>query len=196
MRTIGLTGGIASGKTLAANYLRQLGATIIDTDVIAREIVMSGSPVLAAIRDTFGEGVMDSRGCLDRAALRRLIFDDEANRRRLNALTHPVIEERVRERLATASGDVAVLVVPLLVGSHLQTLCDEIWLLQATPSQQIERVMVRDNLTRKEAAAILAGQPTLAEYRAIADRVIDNSGSSEETKHQIEEAFQAFIKDE
>lgn len=196
MGVIGLTGGIATGKSLASSYLKKLGANIIDTDVLSREVVMPGSPCLIAIEEEFGGDVIASDGSLDRTEMRKLIFHDAGLRHRLNEIVHPAVTQRVMACLASSPAAVSVLVVPLMVDSNLALLCGEIWTMYASVDQQIARATQRDAMTEAEAKAIIAVQPSFEEYQAIANRIIDNSGTKEHTKKLLHRAYKAFLAED
>lgn len=172
-----LTGGIASGKSAAADEFARLGVPVIDTDVLAREVVEPGQPALQAIRAEFGDGVMRADGALDRRALRRIIFADAARRERLEAILHPRIVERARQRLAQLDAGYAVLVVPLLVETGLFADADRVLVVDVPEQTQLERLRARDQVDRDQAHAALAAQATREQRLARADDVIDNSGT-------------------
>lgn len=172
--TIGLTGGIASGKTAVSNRLQQLGASVIDTDVVAREVVAPGSPGLAAIAEHFGDAFVDATGQLDRARLRDIVFRDPDQREALEAITHPLIRERCLQLAADADGPYLVFVVPLLVGSTFVELLDRVLVVDCPRELQLERLMARDGETADGAHRILAAQSDRRSRLAIADDVIVN----------------------
>lgn len=192
MKVIGLTGGIASGVSLVASMFRELGAVVIEADQIARDVVTPGTEAYRKILDAFGREVVLPDGSLDRRRLGALVFKDPHARRRLNTITHPEIRRRMAEqveRMAAERPDAVILVdIPLLLdtaGPDAFDL-DAVIVVQATPEQQISRLMARDGLTREEAESRLAAQRPIAEKAAEADWVIDNSGSIEQTRAQVE----------
>lgn len=198
MIVIGLTGGIGTGKSVVANMLREMGAALVDSDELAREVVASGQPALAEIAAAFGPGVLAADGTLDRKALGGIIFADTAQRRRLEAITHPRIREASARRVEAAKAAgyrVCVCDVPLLyeVGYDALGLYDEIWVVTAPEDVQIARVRARDHLSAEEAARRLRAQWPLALKAQRADRVIDNGGSTEETRRQVEAALAAAV---
>lgn len=178
MFTVGLTGGVGSGKSTVAGLFAALGVPVIDTDDIARRLTAPAGEALADIREAFGGALIQADGGLDRAAMRRLVFADADARRRLEAILHPRIRAAVLQALAVLDAPYAVLVVPLLVetGAYGDVI-DRVLVVDCPEPLQIERVMARSGLTRDEAAAILAAQATRAERLAAADDVIDNRGS-------------------
>lgn len=185
---IALTGGIASGKTFVARDLERHGATLIDADVLAREVVEPGTDGLAAIVERFGEGILHDDGTLDRPALGRIVFFDESARRDLNAIVHPRVRARAAEVESSArSDDLIVHVIPLLVEAGLVDDFDHVMVVDVPESTQLARLQERDGLSLAEAQARLDAQATRAERRAVATWVIDNSGSREETRDHIAE---------
>lgn len=196
MKIIGLTGGIATGKSTVAGYLEELGATIIDADQLSRAAVVSGSPALARIREQFGSGILLQDGGLDRQALRTLVFQDSQKRQQLEAILHPAIRRMAEDRLAAArqSGHkVVVYMAPLLVEANAAGLVDEIWVVSVRTEVQLERLMNRDSCNREAAQRIVAAQMPLADKERYGVVVIDNSGSLEETRRQVIAAWQQRI---
>ena len=175
MLRIGLTGGIASGKSAAAAVFAGLGVPVIDSDVIAREVVAPDSPGLAAIRARFGDGVLQADGQLDRRALRAQVFADPAARRVLEALTHPLIRQRMAALSAAAGGPYQIHAIPLLVeGGAKRPGIDRVLVIDCPETLQIQRVMARDRVDEAGARAVLAAQATRAQRLAAADDVIVN----------------------
>jgi len=184
---VGLTGGIGSGKSAAAEAFAALGAGIVDTDVIARSLTASDGAAMPAIEQAFGAGVVAADGSLDRGAMRRMAFGDPDSRKRLEAILHPMIRaESSAQVQALAHAPYVMLVVPLLVEScDYRSRCDRVAVVDCPESLQIERVMQRNGLPREEVLAILAAQASRAERLAAADDVIDNSGSLDALQQQI-----------
>lgn len=182
---IGLTGGIASGKTTVANLFAELGATIIDTDVIAREVVAPGQPALDEIADAFGVAMLRPDGSLDRSALRKVVFASPADRERLEAITHPRIRAETLRQADTAGGQYQLIVVPLLVESPLREFVDRVLVVDCPEETQLARLMARDADSEAQGRRILAAQSSRAERLAIADDVITNDGSLEDTRRQV-----------
>jgi dephospho-CoA kinase len=187
---VGLTGGIASGKSTVSAILRELGAVVIDADALAREVVAKGTPGLAAVVEEFGPELLTPEGDLDRAAMGALVFDDEAARRRLEAIVHPLVFERIVELETQApAGAVVVHDIPLLAESGRAATFDAIVVVDAPQDVQVER-MVRDRgWTEAEALARIAAQASPEDRRAIATYVIDNTGSREELRRQVEKIY-------
>ncbi|HXF83097.1 MAG TPA: dephospho-CoA kinase [bacterium] len=198
MKVIGLTGGIAAGVSLVAGMFRALGAVVIDADRIAREIVAPGTEAYRRIVEAFGGDLVQPDGTLDRRRLAQRVFADPAARRRLNAITHPEIRRRIHaelERLRAERPDAVVLVdIPLLldtVGPDAFEL-DGVIVVLAHREQQISRLMARDGLSREDAERRLAAQRPVAEKAAEADWVIDNTGTIERTRSQVEALWQTL----
>ena len=174
---VGLTGGIATGKTTVSDRFAALGVDVVDTDQLARDIVQPGSAGLAAIREAFGSGVIAANGQLDRQALRGKIFNDEADRARLEQILHPRILEQMRDQLSACTSPYAIAVIPLLIEANWVGYVDRVLVVDAPPSLQRERLMSRDQRSEIEADQVLASQTTRANRLAIADDVIRNDGN-------------------
>lgn len=185
MFTVGLTGGIGSGKSTVADCFASHGVPVIDTDVIARELT-SGGEALAQIRAVFGDAVMQADGTLDRAVLRRRVFADSAARRQLEAILHPRIRQAVERTLATLTAPYVLVVIPLLVETGgYRDLLDRVLVVDCPEDVQIARVMARSGLTRDEVRAVLAAQAGRAERLAVADDVIVNIASPEALRAEV-----------
>lgn len=194
----GLTGGIGSGKSTVAARFRARGLPVIDADVLAREVVAPGTPGLAEIRARFGDGVLDTRGELDRKQLAEVVFHDEAARRALNAITHPRVRDLALERvqeLAARGEPLACYEVPLLVESGLADLLRPLVVVVVDVATQVERSMQRDGSTREHAEARIAAQMPLADKAKLADHVIDNSGSPAETCARADQVLDAICRE-
>ena len=194
MFTVGLTGGIGSGKSTVADLFAALGVPVIDTDVVARELTAPGGAALDAIRATFGEMVMQADGTLDRAALRRRVFSDAAARHQLEAILHPLIRQIVAERLATLTAPYALVVIPLLVetGGYRDVL-GRVLVVDCPEYLQVERVMARSGLAQDEVNAILAAQAGRAARLAAADDVILNTASPEALRTQVATLHRRYL---
>ncbi|OGP12843.1 MAG: dephospho-CoA kinase [Deltaproteobacteria bacterium GWA2_54_12] len=189
---VGLTGGIATGKSVVAGELKKLGAHIIDADKIAREIVEPGKPAYNDIVNEFGHGMLQPDGTLDRKALGRAVFSDPAALEKLNNITHPRIRERIREeaaRLSAESDGLIVLDVALLIEMGVRYEVEKIIVVYSDAAQQLERLMKRDNMTRDEALKRLSCQMDIKEKLKYADYLIDNSGQLDETIEQTRALF-------
>ncbi len=189
MRRIGLTGGIGSGKSTVAGMLEDLGAHVIDADALAREVVAPGTDGLAELVAQFGTGILAADGSLDRAALGAVVFADPAARERLNAITHPRIGARTAELVAALPDD-AVLVhdVPLLAELGMQDAYDLVVVVDAPDDIRVARLMQR-GLDERDARARIAAQASRDQRLAIADVVLDNSGSLADLKAQVLQAW-------
>ncbi len=196
MRKIGLTGGIASGKSVAAEYLESLGAVVIDADQIARLVVEPGSPCLVEIAAQFGEEILLPDGSLNRPLLRERIFLDAKNREKLNQILHPAIRKRMEAEMKKAETDTVVLVVPLLLEAEYQDLCDEVWVIYAPKAMQTSRLMQRDGITRKLARAMIGAQMPYKEKKQYATAIIDNRGDMERMKEELRGLYFAPQKNE
>lgn len=183
---IGLTGGIASGKTAVANMFAEMGASIIDTDLIARAVVQPGEPALEQLRQEFGNQIIQVGGDLDRAALRKIVFSDAEKRIKLEQILHPIIQQETIRQSEFATGDYQIIVVPLLVESPLKDFVDRILVVDCTEATQIKRLTLRDSESEEQARRILAAQATREERLAIADDIVRNDGSLTRTRQQVE----------
>lgn len=187
---VGLTGGIASGKSTVAGMLVDLGAVLIDGDALAREVVARGTPGLAQVVEEFGEGILTPEGDLDRPALGAIVFADEAARRRLEAITHPLIFERYAELEASAPADALVVHdIPLLAESGRADTFDAVVVVDVPVEVQVERMMRDRAWTREEAESRIAAQASREDRLAIATHVIDNTGSLEDLRTRVEEVY-------
>ncbi len=190
---IGLTGGIASGKSTVADMFAAHGVPIIDTDAIARVVVQPGQPALEEIRHEFGDEVITEDGSLDRAEMRRIVFSDDDARKRLEAITHPRIGEATRATAVLAGGDYQIIVVPLLVTSALKDYVDRVLVVDCDENTQIRRLIERDSEAEGQARRMLAAQATREERLAIADDVISNTESVEETQQQVDKLHRLYL---
>lgn len=189
---VALTGGIASGKSTVAEMFADLGIAIIDTDIIAREVVEPGQPALEDIRRRFGDAVIDGEGNLDRRALRKLIFSDDNAREDLESILHPRIGAATRRQADAAPGPYQIIVVPLLVGSPLRQFVDRVLVVDCDENLQIDRLLARDAETVDQARRILAAQSSREERLSIADFVIDNDRDLEQTREQVQDLDETF----
>ncbi len=191
---IGLTGGIASGKSTVADMFAELGVPIIDTDVIAREVVAPGEPALDEIAERFGEHMIDAAGKLDRGAMRKLVFDDATARFELEGILHPRIGAETRRQADAAGGDYQIIVVPLLTGSPLRNYVDRVLVVDCDEDVQVQRLLARDAETIEQAQRILAAQASRDERLAIADDVIVNEGSLAETREAVNRLHRDYLR--
>jgi dephospho-CoA kinase len=183
---VGLTGGIGSGKSAAADEFARLGATIVDTDAIARELTEAGGAALPHIKTLFGEAFITASGAMDRDAMRSRVFSDPAAKLALEGLLHPMIRAEADRRIAAAAGPYVVYVVPLLVETGGQRdRVGRVLVVDAPEELQIERVRARSRLPDKEIRAIVAQQASRAARLAVADDVIDNAGTLDALRKQV-----------
>jgi dephospho-CoA kinase len=190
---IGLTGGIASGKSTVANLFAALGVPIVDTDVLAREVVAPGTPLLRQITDHFGMQVQSGDGFLDRQELRKRIFEDPEQRKWLEALLHPAIRELTDARCKTATGPYVIVAIPLLVETGGEARFDRILVVDCEPELQLARLTARDGSTREEAERMLAAQAPRTARLAVADDVIHNDGDLAQLRDQVEKLHFQYV---
>ena len=197
MKLVGLTGGIASGKSTVAAILRRLGAAVIDADELAREVVQPGKVAWRDIVDAFGPEVLREDRSLDRPKLRKIVFDDPQARTKLEAMIHPRVralaEEKIRD-LAAAGQAVVVYEVPLLFEVRLHETLRPVILVACDPKTQTERIMQRDRVTRAEAQKTIAAQMSVEEKRKLADYVIENDGSLEDLDRQVRKLWEQLTR--
>ena len=187
MLRVGLTGGIGSGKSEVSRRLAALGAVLVDADAVAREVVEPGTPGLAAVVAEFGDEVLRPGGGLDRERLGEIVFADADRRARLNAIVHPLVGERMEELVAAAPADAIVVYdVPLLAENDLAALYDLVVVVDTPVEEQVRRLTLLRGMTEEAARARIAAQATRERRRAVADRVIDNSGDLDSLTEQVE----------
>ncbi|EKO3847912.1 dephospho-CoA kinase [Vibrio harveyi] len=191
---IGLTGGIASGKTTVANlFKQQFKIDIVDADIVAREVVEPGTPGLNAIIEHFGTDIVRDDQTLDRAKLREKIFSNSEEKAWVNGLLHPMIREKMIEDLEQVTSDYALLVVPLLVENKLDSLCDRVLVVDVEPQTQISRTVKRDNVSEEQAKAILASQASREQRLALADDVVKNNPDDPDLLLQITDLHEKYL---
>ena len=194
MFRVGLTGGIASGKTTVARLFAALGVPVIDADELARDVVAPGTPLLARIATHFGAQVISADGSLDRRALRGLVFADPRARADLEGLTHPAIFAALEERSAQAHGPYQLLVLPLLVEKHDERRVDRVLVVDCAQALQIRRLQARDGSTLEEAHAILAAQASRAARLEAADDVVANDGDLQSLRVEVERLHGKYLE--
>lgn len=186
--TVGLTGGIASGKSTVSSLLMEKGYTVIDADIEARLAVEKGEEAYQEIVRYFGERILLKDGSIDRAELGSVIFHDETERKVLNSIVHPAVRKRMtakKEQAISRNEQLIILDIPLLFESKLQYMCDRTLLVYADEDIQLKRLMQRNQMSEKEAMARIQSQMPLRDKKALADDVIDNNGTIEETEKQL-----------
>ena len=191
---IGLSGGIASGKTIVSDEFSSLGADIIDTDIIARELIFPGSETLNKIVSVFGENVLQDDGNLNRKLMRQIIFSEKDKKITLEKIMHPKIQNEVKLKIQSASGQYQIIVVPLLLQSPILDFVDRVLIIDCNEKIQINRLMNRDNISEELAKKMIENQSKREERLAIADDVILNEGRIEEIKHEVKKLNDFYIK--
>ncbi|MBO6936334.1 MAG: dephospho-CoA kinase [Deltaproteobacteria bacterium] len=194
--TVGLTGGIASGKSTVAEFFRRLGAAVVDADQVARDVVAPGSEGFIAVVDEFGAAMVGEDGSLDRAKLGALVFQDPGARKKLNAITHPRIAAESRRRIAEELASDAPYVVyeaALLVENGLAKAFQPLIVVAVSPEEQLARLMARDGSTAEEAQKRIDSQLPLEKKLELADHVIRNDGALPETEQQVSEVHEAIL---
>lgn len=194
MLIIGLTGGIASGKTTVADLFAAHGVPQVDADVSAREVVAVGSPGLAAVVEAFGPEMLTPDGELDRRMLRQRVFADPTERKRLENILHPLIGQHLRKSLAALNGSYALLIAPLLLEGQLSQTVHRVLVVDVPEEMQIQRVMQRDGSSREEAEAILQAQMPRQERLARADDIIRNDGHLQALERQVDALHQHYLQ--
>jgi dephospho-CoA kinase len=190
---VALTGGIASGKSLVSGQFERLGVPVIDMDLVARDLVEPGQPLLSSIVTAFGKELLDAYGRLRRRQLRDLIFSDAEKRTQLEALLHPRIVEESLKRIAAVKGPYCVLVIPLLAEIDRSGVAHQVLVVDAPEEMQIQRLMVRDGVTREQAELALAAQTTREKRLALADDVIENSGEIADLTEQVDALHRKYL---
>lgn len=189
--TVGLTGSIATGKSFVTEYLRELGADVIDADLAARRVVEKGTPGLAAVVEEFGKEILASDGTLDRKKLGAIVFADEGKRLRLNSIIHPLVIELQDDWLRSVErrdpDAIAVIDAALMIESGSYKRLEKLIVVYCEPAIQLARLMARDNLTESEAKCRIEAQMPQDEKRKFANYVIDTSNGFEDTKRQTRE---------
>jgi dephospho-CoA kinase len=191
---VGLTGGIGSGKSTVADLFVARGAALVDTDAIAHELTGPHGSAMAAITEAFGAAVVDARGALDRAAMRRQVFADATARQRLEAILHPLIRAESDRRCQAARAPYVILAVPLLVesGTYRQRV-QRVLVVDCPEAVQVARVMARNGLGEAEVQAILAAQASRQQRLAVADDVVDNGGEASALAPQVERLHHQYL---
>lgn len=195
---IGLTGGIGSGKTTVSNEFAALGITVVDADVIAREVIAPGEPLLAKLVHAFGPHILLSegphQGSLDRAVLRHIIFSDESKKKQLNSLMHPAIRQRLLAQLQAAESAYVILSAPLLFENNLDQYCQRTLVVDVPVSVQVERTSQRDGVSKKQVEAILNAQWSREQRLAQATDVIDNTLPLTTLPSRVEALHNSYLK--
>ncbi|AGL01108.1 dephospho-CoA kinase [Desulfoscipio gibsoniae] len=197
MLIVGLTGNIGSGKSSVARLLKEMGARVIDTDQVAREVVAPGTPGLQQIIDHFGTGVLNADGALDRPKMAQIVFNDTNALKRLNSIVHPAIRAQLLKAIAdyrdNPDAPLMVIEAPLLIETQLFKLVDQVWMVTVDAKTQIQRVIKRDAVTAEQVSSRLAAQMPQEDKLPYAQRVIDNSGTPEATLQQVRQIWSDAI---
>ncbi|HDT6510267.1 TPA: dephospho-CoA kinase [Klebsiella aerogenes] len=191
--TVALTGGIGSGKSTVADEFAHLGVTVIDADIIARQVVEPGTPALLAIAERFGPQMINDDGSLNRRRLRERIFAHSEDKAWLNALLHPLIQQETRRQMQASTSPYLLWVVPLLVENRLTDKADRILVVDVPKETQIERTIRRDGVSREHAEHILAAQATREQRLAAADDVIENMGSADAVASHVARLHEKYL---
>lgn len=190
---IGLTGGIGSGKSTVCDLFRELGAPIIDSDIIARELVEPGRPALAQITRLFGKQILQQDGSLNRARLRERVFNNEQQREQLESLLHPLIRQEMQRQIASLDAPYVILAIPLLLEKGWQQQLDRVVVVDCSEQQQRERAGGRDGSSTQTIEQIITSQISRDRRLAAADDIIDNSDSLDSLRHQVERLHHHFL---
>lgn len=191
--TVALTGGIGSGKSTVADEFAHLGVTVIDADIIARQVVEPGTPGLLAIAEKFGPQMINDDGSLNRRRLRERIFAHSEDKAWLNALLHPLIQQETRRQMQASTSPYLLWVVPLLVENRLTDKADRVLVVDVPKETQIERTIRRDGVSREHAEHILAAQATREQRLAAADDVIENMGSADAVASHVARLHDKYL---
>lgn len=194
MLTIGLTGGIGSGKSTAARFFKEQGVTVIDLDQIARELVTTGSPALAEIQERFGKEILDDKNHLDRQKLAQIIFFDAIEKEWLEALLHPLIREEQQRQLDQATSGYAVIEIPLLTENKLSATVDRVLLIDCPEATQKTRALARGVQSEQQIDRTIAAQATRKQRQQIADDIVLNDGSIENMLEQLQQLHQKYLQ--
>jgi dephospho-CoA kinase len=190
---VGVTGGIGSGKTAATDHFASLGITVVDADLASRVIMEPGRPALAAVAERFGTDMLLGDGNLDRGRMRELVFRDPSQRQWLEQLTHPLIAEEIFAQLQAATSAYVILSSPLLLETAQKDLCDCVVVVDVPKAVQLERTMTRDDNDEAQVRRIIAVQMPRQQRLALADYVLDNSGSPQELQAAVEALHRDFL---
>ena len=191
---IALTGGIASGKSLVSNFFRELKISVIDTDIISREILHSNKSILCEIRNSFGNHIFSEQGGLKRKELRKIIFENRKKRLLLESIMHPEIRKETLKRIQMEEGIYHIIVIPLLYNSPMKNDVDRIIVVNCTDTIQLQRLLKRDSETISQAKHIISSQASRQDLLKIADDLIQNNQSKQATKSQVIKLHQKYLE--
>ncbi len=190
---VGLTGGIGSGKSAATREFEKLGVTVVDADVVARQVVEPGTGALARIAEYFGDAMLNADGELDRSALRNAVFDNEQHKNWLNQLLHPAIRTSMREQTEQAPGPYCILAVPLLIENNLTGMCQRVLVIDCPEAQQLARAVRRDGSDERIIKNIMKSQASRQQRLEAADDIIDNSGEITDIAPQVTRLHHLYL---
>ncbi|MCP3669761.1 MAG: dephospho-CoA kinase [Gammaproteobacteria bacterium] len=193
MLTIGLTGGIGSGKSTVSDIFQSLGVPVIDSDLIAHEVVQPGEPGLKGIIQHFGTGILQPDGSLNRQQLRNLVFNDETARKQLEQMLHPLIRQQSQQQLAALNTPYAILAIPLLVETGLTDSVDRVLVVDCPEPLQIERICSRDSINHDQATAILAAQCSRKQRLKAADDIINNNQPIADLTKRVKSLHEQYL---
>ncbi len=191
--SVGLTGGIGSGKTTVTNHFASLGITIIDADEVSRSITAPGKPAVTLIAENFGKEILENETTLDRKKLRALVFSNSEKKQQLEQLLHPLIRAKMQQLALNAESNYVIFSIPLLVETNQENLFDRILIVDAPDELRIKWIKQRSGLAQGETEKIMATQATREQRLNIADDVICNDGSLEQLKYQVESLHQKYL---
>ena len=194
MLKIGLTGGIASGKSTIVQLFSQIGVPVIDADVIAHDLVQSGKPALLEIAYTFGQKILQKDGQLDRHYLRQIIFSDNTAKQKLEQILHPKIRQELEHCTQSINSAYCILCIPLLIEANMVDLVDRVLVVDINKAEQIKRLQQRDNSSETEIKAIIASQCSTESRLAIADDIINNDGEQKKLKNLVQTLHNNYLK--
>jgi len=192
MLKVGLTGGIGSGKSVVADFFAELGVSVIDADVIARNLVKPGLPATDAIIETFGTDVLQADGGLDRGKLRKMVFDDAGQRKKLESILHPLVRSKIRDEISQARGCYCLVVIPLMIETGQTDLVDQLVVVDAPVELQIKRTVQRDGVSAQDVEAIIRAQADRQARCSAGDFVIVNDGSIMALKQAVAQLHAEF----
>jgi len=193
MLKIGLTGGIGCGKSTVCRLFAELGVTIIDADIIGKQLVEPGMPVLDLLKTEFGDQILDAEGALNRALLRDMVFSDAKKKQQLEAIMHPPIYQQIAVDINNSAGAYCIIAIPLLLETQKADIVDRVLVVDCSLEMQLERVMQRDNLSRTQALSIIESQISRQQRLMLADDIINNSATLTELAEQIKRLHNSFI---
>ena len=195
MITVGLTGGIGSGKTAVSHCFQELGITIVDADLASRVVVEKGKPSLEAIEEHFGSDILNESGELDRGKLREIIFNSDSEKQWLESLLHPAIAKQIQNELSSSKSPYTILVSPLLLETNQKDFCSKVLVVDVPVETQVSRTLARDGVSEEQINSIIDSQIDRNERLALADEVISNNGTIEDLEVAVRELHNKFLSE-